>query len=71
VDVGPLLWQGDLPGIGGDGAMFVRDMGPEANARLIQKYPDRVPLVLLRLRDDQPPTLVAYDDGMKVLWPAR
>jgi hypothetical protein len=69
VDVGPLLWQGDLPGLEAKGRMFVRDMGPEANARLIRKYPDRVPLMLLRLRDDQPPTLVPYQDGIKALWP--
>lgn len=70
VDVGPLLWQGDLPGLAQEGRMFARDMGPEANARLIRKYPDRVPLMLLRLRDDQQPTLVPYQDGVKVLWPA-
>jgi hypothetical protein len=69
-DVGPLLWQGDLPGLGGAGAMFVRDMGPDANAHLIRRYPDRVPLMLLRLRDDQAPTLVSYEDGVKLLWPA-
>ena len=69
VDVGPLLWQGDLPGLETKGRMFVRDMGPEANARLISKYPERVPLMLLRLRDDQPPTLVPYEDGVRALWP--
>jgi len=71
VDVGPLAWQGDLPGVGGEGAMFVRDMGPEANARLIQRYPDRVPEVLLRPRDNQPPKLVPYVEGMNLLWPVR
>lgn len=71
VDVGPLVWQGDLPGLGGEGAMFVRDMGPEANARLIQRYPDRVPEVLLRPRDNQPPKLVPYVEGMNLLWPVR
>jgi hypothetical protein len=70
VDVGPLLWQGDLPGLEGEGRMFVRDMGPEANARLLSKYPDRIPLMLLRLRDDQQPTLVPYQDGVKALWPS-
>ena len=69
VDVGPLLWQGDLPGMEANGRMFVRDMGPEANARLILRYPDRVPLMLLRLRDDQPPTLVPYQDAVRTLWP--
>lgn len=71
VDVGPLLWQGDLPGLGGEGPMFVRDMGPEANARLIQKYPERVPAVLLRPRDDQPPKLFPYAEGMNLLWPGK
>ena len=69
IDVGPLVWQGDLPGIGGDGAMIVRDMGPEANARLIRKYPDRVPEVLLRHGNDQRPMLLPYTEGMKLLWP--
>ena len=71
VDVGPLLWQGDLPGIGGDGPMFVRDMGSEANARLIRRYPDRAPAMLLRPGDDQPPKLMPYADGMNLLWPVR
>lgn len=70
IDIGPLVWQGDLPTVGGDGAMIVRDMGPEDNARLIRKYPDRVPEVLLRHGDDQPPKLLPYTEGMKLLWPA-
>lgn len=69
IDVGPLVWQGDLPGIGGEGAMIVRDMGPEDNARLIRKYPDRVPEVLLRHGTDQRPTLLPYTEGMNLLWP--
>jgi hypothetical protein len=71
VDVGPVLWQGDLPGIGSDGPMFVRDMGPEANARLIQRYPDRVPEMLLRPHENQPPKLMPYVEGMNLIWPAR
>jgi hypothetical protein len=68
VDVAPFLWHGDLPGIAGNGAMFVRDMGPEANAGLIRRYPNRVPAVLLRPHDAQPPKLVPYAEGMKILW---
>jgi len=71
IDIGPLVWQGDLPTVGGDGAMFVRDMGPEPNARLIQRYPDRVPTVLLRPRDGEPPKVVPYAEGMNLLWPIR
>jgi hypothetical protein len=71
VDVGPVLWQGDLPGIGRDGPMFIRDMGPEANARLMQRYPDRVPEMLLRPHENEPPKLMPYVDGMNLIWPAR
>jgi len=72
VDVAPLLWQGDLPGTEGrEGSMFVRDMGPEANARLMQRYPDRVPAVLLRTHDAESPKLVPYAEGMDLLWPIR
>ena len=68
IDIGPLVWQGDLPVIGGEGAMIVRDMGPEDNARLIRKYPDRVPEVLLRHGNDKRPKLLPYTEGMKLLW---
>jgi hypothetical protein len=68
VDIGPLVWQGDLPGLAGSGAMFVRDMGPETNALLIEKYPDRLPVVLLRPHDNEPPKQMPYREGMALLW---
>jgi hypothetical protein len=49
--------------------MIVRDLGPEANARLIARYPDRVPMMLFRQQKEGPPRLVPYDVGMKTLWP--
>ncbi|MFL5469077.1 MAG: hypothetical protein ACJ8AE_04705 [Gemmatimonadaceae bacterium] len=69
VDITPLVWQGDLPGAKGRGPMIVRDMGPEANARLIAQYPDRVPLVFYRATKEGSPRLVPYDVGMAALWP--
>ena len=69
VDVTPLIWQGDLPGIGSDGPMYVRDLGPAANERLIQEYPNRTPLVLMRPSNDDAPRLYPYAEGMKQLWP--
>ncbi len=42
-----LMWTGDLPGIEGAGTMWVRDLGPRLNRRLLERYPDREPLVLL------------------------
>jgi hypothetical protein len=64
----PLLWQGDLPGIPGGGAMFVRDLGPETNARLTARFPGRRVGVLYRRFDDGLPVLVPYSEGMQALW---
>jgi hypothetical protein len=69
VDISPFVWQGDLPGANGHGAMIVRDMGPEENARLIARYPERVPAVFYRPTKEGPPRLVPYVVGMTALWP--
>lgn len=82
-----LLWQGDLPGLPPGGAMWVRDLGPEANATLLSRYPERVPLLLLPPEDGAPDeggtadaidradgwALVPYGKGVEILWgePAR
>jgi hypothetical protein len=47
----------------------VRDMGPADNARLIARYPDRVPMMLLRRVKEGSPELLRYDDAVKLLWP--
>jgi hypothetical protein len=64
----PLLWQGDLPGIPGRGTMFVRDLGPEANAQLIERFPRRRVGVLYRRADDGAQVLAPYSAGMEALW---
>jgi hypothetical protein len=69
VDISPFVWQADLPGAKGPGAMIVRDMGPEENARLIARYPERVPTVFYRPTKEGPPQLVPYAVGMTALWP--
>ncbi len=69
IDIAPLVWQGDLPGLGGNGAMIVRDLGPEENSKLIARYPGRVPMMLLRQEKEGPPRLVPYDTGIRLLWP--
>ena len=69
VDVSPLVWQSDLPGLRAKGAMIVRDMGPDENAQLIARYSDRVPMLLFRSTKEGPPTLVPYAQGIKSLWP--
>lgn len=64
----PLLWQGDLPGVERDLGMYVRDMGPEHNATLIERFPQRRPMVLLREESGGPVALVPYSTGMELLW---
>jgi len=69
IDISPLAWQHDLPGLAGNGAMIVRDMGPTENARLIARHADRVPMMLLRRVKEGPPELIPYEAGIKLLWP--
>lgn len=68
VALAPLLWQGDLPGIDGNGALFVRDRGPAENRRLLQRFPDRPPFVYVPTRPESPPALQGYDEAMEMLW---
>ncbi len=69
VEMAGMLWQADLPGSSGPGALVVRDMGPEFNAGLIARYPTRTPLVFYRPVKEGPPVLAPYDAGMRALWP--
>jgi hypothetical protein len=69
IDISPLIWQSDMPGLDGAGAMIVRDMGPEDNASLVARYPGRVPMIFFRPEKEGPPKLVPYDVGIKALWP--
>jgi hypothetical protein len=62
----PLLLQGDLPGLAGDGAMFVRDLGPEHNRELIQRFPERERLLLVRR--DGALRMLPYEEGIAALW---
>lgn len=61
------LWRGDLPGLGDSGVLWVRDLGPEANARIIEAYPDRTPLFIMPDSGGggQP---VQYEAGVNALW---
>ena len=61
------LWRGDLPGLGDSGVLWARDLGPEANARLIDAYPDRTPLFVLPDGEGNG-QVVPYDTGSSALW---
>lgn len=69
MDISSFLWQTDLPELPGDGTMIVRDMGPEANARLIARYPERTPMLFYRAeKENSGPQLVSYAEGLRRLW---
>ena len=70
VALAPLLWQGDLPGIESGAPLFVRDLGPEWNGTLLERYPDRTPWVFVPRAPDAPPELVPYEEAVRVLWGA-
>ena len=68
VSLAPLIWQGDLPGIEEGRPMFVRDLGPEDNRRVLEAFPDRQPFVLMTSVPEAGPELLSYREGMEVIW---
>jgi hypothetical protein len=68
VSLAPLLWQGDLPGAESGKPMMVRDLGPEANRRLMAAFPDREPFLLALTGEGVKPVLRGYEEGMRLLW---
>lgn len=70
LDIAPLIWQGDLPGVPGEGPLFVRDFGPEHNARLIAAMPERRPYLFYLPSPKAEPVLAPYDAAITLLWGA-
>ncbi len=68
VSLAPLLWQGDLPGSEHGKPLFVRDLGPEKNQLVRSRFADRTAWVFVPKADGAPPSLVPYDEAMRVLW---
>jgi hypothetical protein len=68
VALAPLVWQGDLPGIERGRPLYVRDLGPDKNERLLEAYPDRTPWVFTPTAVESAPELLPYGPGMDLLW---
>ena len=68
VALAPLVWQGDLPGIEEGRPLFVRDLGPEKNRRVLTLYPDRAAFVFVPKAPEAAPELVPYAEAMAILW---
>jgi len=62
------IWRGDLPGLPAEGAMYVRDMGPDLNRHLLSAFPERLPLVLGLSEGGAELVLRPYDEGMRYIW---
>lgn len=67
VELAPLLWQTPLPGTGGRMLLF-RDLGPDLNQPLLERYQDRTPYLYLPAAADGPPALMPYERGVELLW---
>jgi len=63
-----VIWRGDLPGLEPRGAMYVRDMGPRLNRRVLDRYANRTPLMLGLDRREAGFVLRPYDDAVWTLW---
>lgn len=68
ISLAPLVWQGDLPGIESGRPMFVRDLGPEENARVLEDFPERTPWLYRTERPYGPPVLLPYASAITELW---
>jgi hypothetical protein len=68
VALAPLVWQGDLPGLETGRPLYVRDLGPAKNRRLLDLYPERSAFVFVPTAPDAAPELVPYATAMTMLW---
>lgn len=68
LEVTALLWRGDLPGIEKGRPMYVRDLGPERNREVLNRYPERRPYLYVPLEEGGSPVLLEYREGMRLLW---
>ncbi len=68
ISLAPLLWQGDLPGMEDGRPMFVRDLGPGDNRRVLEAFPEREPYVLMTPAPEGRPQLRGFEEGMELIW---
>lgn len=70
MDASLLLWMGALPGLEEERGrpMIARDLGPELNRMLMDRYPERRPVFFGSLGLEEPLQLHDYDLAMETLW---
>lgn len=69
VSLAPLLLKGELPGLEtGDGALYVRDLGPRRNRTVMAAFPERTPYLLASTTTGGAPRLMPYLEGERLIW---
>ena len=68
VELAPLVWQGDLPGIEVGRPMFVRDLGPEMNQRVLDQHGARAAFLFGPTEPGGTVELVPYERGLAAIW---
>jgi hypothetical protein len=48
--------------------MFVRDLGPERNARVRNLFPNRPAFIFSPFATSSPPEIAPYDEGIRLIW---
>jgi len=68
IDISPLLWQAELPGAADDGALVVRDLGPQRNADILARFPEREAYMYVAGNPPEGVRLLPYTEGVRQLW---
>ena len=67
VELEPLLWQTPIEGLEVDGPLLFRDLGPEVNARVMARHPERTAWML---RSPGEGGTLPYADAEREMWRA-
>jgi hypothetical protein len=67
LELEPLVWQTPVPGLESGGPLLFRDLGPEANARVLARHPGATAWVELPATRERS-GLLPYREGMTALW---
>ena len=68
MELAPLLWQGDVPGVETGAPMFVRDRGPELNAAVAGQHSQRTAWLFVPPAPGEAPVLRPYTEVVAELW---
>ena len=68
IEIASQFWRGGLPGAEEGRPLFARDLGPEANARLMASHSERSAFLMGVFTSEGPVEILPYHRGIQVLW---